>query len=49
MGNNAKAWMEKSMSAKTAISVARRDAKTTEADTAAFMDKTEDSLKTSKY
>lgn len=36
--------MEKSISAKTETSVVRRDAKTTDAETAAFMDNTEESL-----
>jgi len=43
IGNRAKAWMEKSISAKTETSVVRRDAKTTDAETAAFMDNTEES------
>lgn len=41
MGNSANAWTEKRASANTATSVQRRDAKTTDAETAAFIDNTE--------
>ena len=45
MGYKANNLIEKSMSAKTETSVERREARTTEAETAAFMERTEESLK----
>ena len=44
MGSSANAWTEKRASANTATSVQRRDAKTTDAETAAFIDNTEVNL-----
>jgi len=41
IGNNANAWIESRVRAKTAKSVVKRDARTTDAETAAFFDKTE--------
>ena len=41
VGNNANACTEKRVRANTPTSVVKRDAKTTDADTAAFMDKTD--------
>jgi hypothetical protein len=45
MGYSAKDSMEKSMRAKTETSVERREARTTDAETAAFMERTEESLR----
>jgi len=44
IGNSAKDRIENKMSANTDTLVERRDANTTDADTAAFMDSTEESL-----
>jgi len=43
-GNKAKDWIENNIREKTETSLDRREARTTEADTAAFVDKTEESL-----
>lgn len=40
IGNNAKSWMAKSINANTDVSFRNRDASTTDADMAAFMDNT---------
>jgi hypothetical protein len=45
MGYKANNFIEKSMSAKTETSVESREARTTEAETAAFIERTEESLK----
>lgn len=44
VGNNAKTRTDRSIKAKTPTSVVKRDANTTEAEIAAFLDKTEDRL-----
>ena len=44
IGKSAKDWMEKSIRAKTDMSSTSREAKTTEAEIAAFVDNTEESL-----
>lgn len=44
IGNRAKSWTENSMRLNTATSVERREAKTTEDDIAAFIERTEDNL-----
>jgi len=46
IGYKAKDSMEKSMSANTETSVERREARTTDAETAAFIDRTEERLTT---
>ena len=44
MGRSANIWIEKSIRAKTEISSRSREARTTDADMAAFMDRTEVNL-----
>lgn len=44
IGRSANIWIENNMSAKTEISLRSRDARTTEADIAAFMDRTDVNL-----
>lgn len=44
IGKSAKDWMEKSIKAKTEMSSTSRDARTTDAEIAPFIDNTEDSL-----